>query len=172
MKIITGKIRMNYTNIFTKKSIEGEEPRYSLSILIPKSDTKTISNINEAIFKSKEKGINIWKSIVDNIKSPLRDGDIEKIDNEAYKNHYFLNATSKYKPGIVNKNLEEITDSSEIYLGCYGKVSLNFYPYNKDDTYGVGCCINNVQKISDGERISISSAKDDFTIIEDEDILS
>lgn len=173
MKVITGKVRMNYLNIFTPKKLEeSEDKRYSLSILIPKNDIDTISKINEAIFNAKEKGLNLWSEINDEIKTPLRDGDIEKSDNEAYKNHYFLNATSKYKPGIVDKSLNEIKDPDKIYPGCYGRVSLNFYPYYKENICGIGCSVNNVQKICDGKVITYSRAEDDFTIIEDEDILS
>ncbi|MDK2563939.1 DUF2815 family protein [Romboutsia sedimentorum] len=174
MKVITGKIRMNYTNLFTPKKLEeSDELRYSLSILIPKHDIETIEKINESIFNAKQKGLTIWKEVSDEIKTPLRDGDLEKGDNQIYKNHYFLNATSKYKPGIVDKSLNEVKNQSEIYAGCYGRVSINFYPFYKNGICGIGCGINNVQKISDGDLIITNSRpEDDFSIILDEDILS
>lgn len=173
MKIITGKVRVNYPNLFVPKKLEeSEEARYSMTILISKSDIETMEKINEAIFKAKEKGLSLWGDIPENIKTPLRDGDIEKLDNEVYKNHYFINTTSKYKPGIVNRQLNEIKDSNEIYPGCYCRVSINFYPFYKNDICGIGCGINNVQKIADGELISINSRpEDDFTIIDDEYIV-
>ncbi|MGL5750057.1 MAG: DUF2815 family protein [Paraclostridium sp.] len=171
MKVITGKIRMNYTNLFTPKAIENDiEAKYSLSILISKADIATIEKIEEAIKSAKTKGQEIWGDITpNNLKLPLRDGDIERADSKDYEDHYFINATSKYKPGIVDKRLNEITNEKEIYPGCYGRVSINFYPFNKNGQVGVGCGINNVQKISDGEIINISSKpEDDFTIIEDD----
>lgn len=171
MKVITGKIRMNYTNLFTPKAIENEnEPKYSLSILIPKADIATIEKIQEAVKSAKLKGQEIWgESTPTDLKLPLRDGDIERADSKEYEDHYFINASSKYKPGIVDKRLNEIINENEIYPGCYGRVSINLYPFSKNGQVGIGCGINNVQKICDGEIININSKpEDDFTIIEDD----
>ena len=107
--------------------------------------------------------------------SKHRDGDIEKCDIKEYENHYFINATSKYKPGIVDKKLNEINDEKEIYPGCYVRASINFYYFNKAGQVGIGCGINNIQKLADGEYIHINSRpEDDFSIIEDdlEDLLT
>ncbi len=171
MKVVTKKIRVNYPNLFEPKQTElSDEKRYSVAILIPKSDIDTVEQIKEAIQIEKQKGLEIWKDIdLGDIKLPLRDGDIEKSDIKEYKNHYFVNATSKYKPGIVDRNLNEITDEKEIYPGCYARVSINFYPFNKNGQVGIGCGINNLQKIGDGEYISINSRpEDDFSVIEDD----
>ena len=173
MKVITGKVRVNYPNIFTPSRLEGSnEEKYSITILIPKTDIGTIEKIQEAICECKVAIFDKFDSIPDNIKTPLRDGDIEKPDNKAYENHYFINATSKFKPGVVDRYLNKIHDSSEIYSGCYIRASLNFYPYSNNGVCGVGCGINNVQKISDGELILLSSRpEDDFGVIDSEDIV-
>lgn len=171
MKVITKKIRINYPCLFEpKKSELSDEKRYSVAILIPKNDIDTVEQINEAIKIEKQKGLDLYKYIdLGDIKLPLRDGDLEKSDITEYKNHYFINATSKYKPGIVDKKLNEITDEKEIYPGCYARVSINFYHFNKNGQVGVGCGINNLQKIADGDYISINSKpEDDFSIIEDD----
>ena len=170
MKVVTKKIRVNYPNLFEAKQTElSDEKRYSVAILIPKSDIDTVEQIKEAIQIEKRKGLEIWKDIdLGDIKLPLRDGDIEKSDIKEYKNHYFVNATSKYKPGIVDRNLNEITDEKEIYPGCYARVSINFYHFNKNGQVGIGCGINNLQN-GDGEYISINSEpEDDFSVIEDD----
>ena len=167
MKVITSKVRFNFTNLFTPKKLEdSDELRYSLCILIPKSDLETINKINEAILNAKGKGLEKFKDL-DNIKNPLRDGDKEKPDNENYKNHYFINTTSKYQPGVVNKDLNKITNPEEIYPGCYGRVSINFYPFEKNGTSGIGCGLQNVQKICDGDKIGVSRPEDDFDVIGD-----
>jgi len=172
MKVITGKVRANYPNIFVPNRLENQEARYSLTILIPKSDIDTIENIQNAICEAKVQLFEKYNEIPDNVKTPLRDGDIEKPDNKAYKNHYFINATSKFKPGVVDRYLNKIENSSEIYSGCYIRASLNFYPYSNQQICGVGCGINNIQKISDGELIlSNSRAEDDFGVIDSEEIL-
>lgn len=173
-KVVTDIVRFNYPNIYEPvKQEETGESRYSLSILIPKEDTKTINKINSSIFEAKTQGLKEWGDIPDNIKIPLRDGDLERPDNEAYKGHYFINTTSKFQPGIVDKKLKQITNSSEMYPGCYGKVSIRFYPFKKFDVIGIGCGLNNAQKVSDGELIlTRAKAEDDFYIMDDEDILS
>ena len=77
----------------------------------------------------------------------------------------FLNANSTRKPGIVDKDLNEILDPDEVYSGCWGRVSINFYPFNTNGNKGVGAGLNNVQKLKDGERLggSAASAEDDFS---------
>lgn len=167
MRVITGKVRFNYPNLFTPKTLEETgELRYSISILIPKSELETINKINEAIVGAKLKGIEKFNDL-ENIKNPLRDGDIEKPDNLNYKNHYFLNATSKYQPGVVDKDLKKITNEQIIYPGCYGRVSINFYPFDKNGVSGIGCGLQNVQKMFDGDKIGIARPEDDFSIVGD-----
>lgn len=177
MKVITNKVRINYPNLFEPKMVDlSNEKRYSVVILIPKSDIQTIEKIKEAIKLEKNKLLENFKNIdLDEIKLPLRDGDIEKGDIKEYENHYFINATSKYKPGIVDKKLNKIDDEKEIYPGCYVRASINFYYFNKAGQVGIGCGINNIQKLADGEYIHINSRpEDDFSIIEDdlEDLLT
>ena len=103
---------------------------------------------------------------------PLRDGDDERND-DAYKGHYFINANSNTQPQIVDKNVKPILDRSEVYSGCYARVSLNFYAFNNNGNKGVACGLGNIQKIRDGESLSgRSSAADDFTTVVDDDFLS
>lgn len=171
-KVVTGKIRMSYANLFTARAIaEGQEPKYSLCVLIPKSDKETIRKINGAIDAAKKAGASLWGGkLPSNLKTPLRDGDEERPDQEEYAGHYFLNATSKQKPGIVDRNLNEIIDPSEVYSGCYGRVSLNFYAFNQAGNKGIGCGLQNVQKLADGESLTgRTRAEDDFEAIDDEE---
>ncbi|MGL5314857.1 MAG: DUF2815 family protein [Peptostreptococcaceae bacterium] len=171
MKIITGKVRANYPNIFTPVKLEeDQEAKYSITILIPKTDIQTLEAINTKIYKTKLQLFEKYNNIPDNIKSPLRDGDIEKPDNEAYRNHYFINTSSKFKPGIVDQKLNPITNPNEIYAGCYIRASLNLYPYYNNGMCGVGCGVNNIQKIADGEIINTKPRpEDDFSVINLED---
>ncbi|MPQ44597.1 DUF2815 family protein [Clostridium tarantellae] len=173
-KVITGKIRMSYANLFTPRAmVEGQEPKYSLCILIPKSDKDTLNKVKGAIESAKESGKSLWGGKVPaNLKTPLRDGDEERADQSEYESHYFINATSKQKPGVVDVALNEVIDSTEVYSGCYGRVSINFYPFNQAGNRGIGCGLQNVQKLSEGESLGGKSrAQDDFDAIEDDDIL-
>ena len=165
-KVVTGKVRLSYAHIWEPHSSTPEqEPKYSSAILIPKTDTVTLKKINDAIEAAKEQGKAKWGGkIPAGIKLPLRDGDVEK-DDPAYKGLFFFNANSKSKPNIVDGNTNAILDKSEVYSGCYARVSVNFYPFNANSTSkGIAVGLNAIQKLEDGEPFSgRSSAAADFT---------
>ena len=171
-KVVTGKIRMSYVNVFEPRAInDDQEKKYSLCVLIPKSDTQTLRKIKAAVDAAKQAGAGLWGGkIPPNLKLPLRDGDVDRPDQPEYAGHYFLNAGSKQKPGIVDKNVNPILDQSEVYSGCYGRVSLNFFPFNTKGNKGVGCGLQNVQKLADGEPLGgRSRAEDDFDAVDSGD---
>lgn len=106
-KVVTGKVRLSYANVWEPKSINGGKEKYSASIIIPKSDTKTIEKIEKAVKAAIEKDLGKFGGKMPNIKTiklPLRDGDVEK-DDEAYKDAYFVNANSMTAPQIVDRNV-------------------------------------------------------------------
>jgi hypothetical protein len=166
IKVVTGKVRFSYAHVFTPQaSEEGKQPKYSVSIIIPKSDTATVEKINKAIEQAKSENAAVWGGTVPKgLKGGLRDGDEEK-DDPAYANSYFINANSAQKPGVVDADLNAILDQSEFYSGCYGRASISFFAYNSNGSKGVGCGLNNVQKTEDGEKLGGgSSATDDFAV--------
>ena len=131
MKVITGKdTRWSYANVWEPKSINGGTPKFSVSLIIPKSDTKTIDAIKKAIEaaykegEAKLKGNSRSVPALEAIKTPLRDGDLERPDDEAYKNSYFINANSTTPPGIVDASVQPILTRSEVYSGVYGSCLL------------------------------------------------
>lgn len=175
-KVITGKdTRLSYFNGWEPKSINGGPEKYSVSLLIPKDDKETISAIEKAIDAAIEEGIGKFGGKKPNkttIKLPLRDGDIER-DDEAYKGHYFINANSVTAPQIVDKAVKPILDRSEVYSGCYARVSISFYAFNSNGNKGIACGLGNIQKIRDGEPLGgRTNAADDFTSLEDDDFLA
>lgn len=172
-KVITGKVRFSYANVWEPKSINGSDPKYSVSIIIPKSDKKTLVDIKAAIEQAKKDGVaKFGGKVPANLKLPLRDGDVDRPEDEAYKDSYFINANSKDKPGIVDKGVKPILDQSEFYSGCYGRASINFYAFNQNGNKGIACGLQNLQKLSDGEPLSgRSRAEDDFSTAEDDDFL-
>ena len=168
-KIITGVCRLSYANIWQAKSINGGVPKYSTSVLIPKSDMKTIANVKAAIEaayyegESKLKGNSKTVPALTSLKMPLRDGDTERPDDEAYAGHWFLNANSNTAPGVVDANREPIYDTSGIYSGVYARVSLTFYAFNSNGNRGIACGLQNIQKVRDGESLGGKpKAEDDF----------
>ena len=129
-KVITGVCRLSYANIWQAKSINGGAPKYSASVLIPKSDTKTVAKVKAAIQAAYEEGEGKLKGngktapSLASLKTPFRDGDTERPDDEAYAGHWFINANSNTAPGVVVAKREPIYDTSEIYYGVYAHVSL------------------------------------------------
>jgi hypothetical protein len=169
-KVITGKVRLSYAHLFKPQAIsEGQDPKYSVCLLIPKSDRTTLVKIKKAIEAAKQAGISKWGGkIPANLKMPLRDGDEERPDQEEYVGCYFVNATSKQKPGIVDKQLNEILDSTEVYSGCYARASINFYAFNQAGNKGIACGLNNIQKLEDGDYLGgRSRPEDDFEPLDD-----
>lgn len=179
-KVITGpNTRFSYANVWEAKSINGGAPKFSVSLIIPKSDTKTVEKIKaaiEAAYKegeSKLKGNGRSVPALSAIKNPLRDGDTERPDDEAYANSYFINANSSAAPGIVDADRNPILDRSEVYSGVYGRASISFYAFNSNGNKGITCGLNNLQKIRDGEPLGgRTRAEDDFDTDDDDDFLS
>ena len=179
MKVITGpNTRWSYCNVWQPKSINGGTPKYSVSLIIPKSDTVTINKIKaaiEAAYKEGEaklKGNGRSVPALSVLKTPLRDGDAERPDDEAYANAYFVNANSATAPGIVDADRQPILDTSEVYSGVYGRASINFYAFNSNGNKGIACGLNNLQKIRDGEPLGGKSRPEADFAEADEDFLS
>ena len=179
MKVITGPdTRWSYANVWEPKSINGGAPKYSVSLIIPKSDTKTVAKVNAAIEaayhegESKLKGNGKSVPALSAIKTPLRDGDLERPDDVAYANAYFINANATSAPGIVDADLNPIMTRSEVYSGVYGRASITVYAFNSSGNKGIACGLNNLQKVRDGQPLGgKTSAKSDFATDEDEDFL-
>ena len=179
-KVITGpKTRWSYANVWDPKSINGGAPKYSVSLIIPKSDTKTVEKIQAAIQAAYEEGQSKLKGngksvpALSVLKTPLRDGDAERPDDEAYKDSYFINANSATAPGVVDAARQPILDTSEVYSGVYGRASINFYAFNSNGNKGIACGLNNLQKIRDGEPLGGKArAEDDFATDDDDDFLN
>ena len=179
MKVITGPdTRWSYANVWEPKSINGGTPKYSVSLIIPKSDTKTIAKVEaaiEAAYKEGEaklKGNGKSVPALSVIKTPLRDGDMERPDDPAYANSYFVNANATSAPGIVDADRNPILTRSEVYSGVYGRASISFYAFNSSGNKGIACGLNNLQKIRDGEPLGgKASAESDFASDEDDDFL-
>ena len=177
MKVITGpNTRWSYANVWEPKSINGGTPKYSVSLIIPKSDTVTVAKIKAAIDAAYKEGEAKLKGSVpalSAIKTPLRDGDAERPDDEAYRNAYFVNANATTAPGIVDADLNPILSRSEVYSGVYGRASITFYAFNSSGNRGIACGLGNIQKVRDGEPLGgRSSAADDFSTDFDDDFLS
>ena len=177
-KVITGRNTIfSYLTVNEPKApLGGGTPKYSVSLIIPKSDKITIAKIRAAIQAAYEEGQSKLKGngkavpSLGAIKTPLRDGDVERPDDPIYKNCFFLNANSATKPVVVDADLNPIIDPSELYSGIIGRASINFYAFNSNGNKGIACGLNNLQKLSDGTPLgSHSRAEDDFADLDDDE---
>ena len=164
--------RISFANIWEPRSINGSEEKYSVSCIIPKDDKKTIARIQSAVEAAKELGRSKkWGGkIPPNLKLPLRDGDIDRPDDEAYADAMFINANSKDAPQIVDRKVQPILDPMDCGSGDYANVSVNFYGFSASGNRGIAAGLGNIQKVRTGERLAgKTSAASDFDEIEGED---
>ena len=177
MKVVTGRdTRWSYANVWEAKSVNGGKPKFSVSLIIPKSDAATVQKIRAAIQaayvegEAKLKGNSRSVPPLTSIKTPLRDGDIERPDDPAYAGCFFINANSDTAPGIVDEDCNPILTRSEVYSGVYGRASISFYAFNSNGNKGIACGLNNIQKLADGTPLGgHSRAEDDFADVDDDD---
>lgn len=164
--------RISFCNLFEARSINGSDPKFSCSLIIDKDDKKTLLAIHNAVEAAKENGKSKWSGkIPGNLKLPLRDGDIDRPDDEAYQHSFFINANNKERPQLVDRKVQPITDPGELYSGCYCNVTVNFYAFNQAGNRGIGASLGNVQKVRDGEPLSGRvSAAAEFEALEDDEV--
>lgn len=165
-EVVTGKVRFNCVYLWEPRIINSN-PEYSVCLLIPKSDERTLNDIRQAMKNAKEIGMSILNYNMDlDLKMPLRDGDIERSD-EVYEGCYFMYASSANKPFILDEFNNQINNKEDFYNGCYGYASINFYAFNTDKNKGIACRINNIVKIENGDLLDDkSTVKEDIISIE------
>lgn len=167
-KVITGTVRLSYAHLFEPFSFnEDQEPKFSVVLLIPKKDKTTLKKIKAAQQAALEMGkaSKFNGKIPANWSNTLRDGDEEKDleDNPEFAGHYFMTVSAKTRPGIVDRDVQPILDSTEVYSGCYARASINAFPYSVSGNKGVSFGLNHIQKIEDGDPLGgRSNAEDDF----------
>ena len=165
-KFVTDKVRFSFANVFEPAPNLSGVMKYSVSVLIPKSDKAGVARFNAAFEKVKQENSTFWgATIPKTLKGGLRDGDTEREGDEVYAGHYFFNANSNERPGVVDADLNPITDKNEFYSGCYGRASVTMYPYDQSGSRGIAFGLNNVMKLEDGEKLGgPTSAAVDFAV--------
>lgn len=171
-KVVTGRGRLCYVkNLLTPD----DKDSYSLMFLIPKSDKATVDAIKKSVeaYKKDPKAEAKWGSkFLASMKTPLRDGDTERDTDKSpeFKGHYFINANTYTKPAVVDAKMQPVIDPSDIYSGCYGRISVVPAAFNTDGNKGIKFYLNNVQKLAEGERLGggASNPDDDFTVVEED----
>lgn len=175
-KVITNKVRLSFVHVIEPHAFEGNEPRYSAMLLIPKSDKETLNAIQKAIKAAFEGGKDKLKGVkFDRLKTTLRDGD-EEMDTEErpeFADHMFINVSSKTRPQVVKREdgiLVKTEDPDEIYSGVYAMASINFYAFNTAGNKGVTAGLNNILTTCKGDFLGgRANAESDFGDLEWDD---
>jgi len=168
-KVITDVVRASFVHVWEPTSMQDGGPKkYSMALLIPKANKALIKQIKEAIAEAEILGLPKWggkKPAV--LKQPLRDGDVEKPDDENYKGMYWINASSTAQPGVLGPDKNELLDRTKLYSGCYVKADINFYAFNSNGNRGIACGLNNILVVKDGPALAgKESAKVAFANVE------
>lgn len=177
-RTMTGKVRLSYVNVFKPRAAyPGQEEKYYCTILVPKTDIVAKAKIDAAINAAIDKGVTgCWNGVKPPKPAiPIYDGDTTRPSDgmefgPECKGHWVFTASAKvdYKPGVVDVNAQPIIDQSEVYSGCYARVSINFFPYAVGSKRGIGCGLGNIQKLADGEPLSSVGikAEDEFNAVQ------
>lgn len=171
-EVLTGPVRLSYANIWEPRPpMNGGKPVYSASLIISKDDDKTLRAI-----KAKIKAMMTNPRVIEKVggsanihskrlRIPLRDGDVDRPEDEAYANSYFINVKSSEtnSPKIFDRHGSEIIDKAEVYSGCYVRAIIQFYGYNRSGNFGIGAGLVAIQKWKDGEALGgVSVSASDF----------
>lgn len=167
MATIIKNAKLCFVHAFTPTSMDGNEAnaKYSVCVVIPKSDEATVAEIQKAIAAAKEvgKGKCFNGKIPAGLRTPLRDGDTDRPDDPNFEGCWFFNASSKRRPGVLEPDKTPMTDETHLYSGCYAHVSVNFYPYSVSGNRGIGAGLNNIMKCGEGESLAgAAPATSDF----------
>lgn len=169
MNLVTGKVRFSYVSVFEPRAVNEGVEKYSVTLLIPKSDNDTYQRIVAEINKTLQENVtDTFKGVMPaNPNLPLYDGDGIRPSGEPFgaecKGHWVISAKSNTAPEVVDANCNPIISKSEFYSGCYGRASIRFYAYNQNGNKGIGCGLGNVQKLEDGQPLDgRTTAAEDF----------
>ena len=169
-KCLTGEVRLSHEHLMRPYSNNGADPKYSTTMLIPKTDTVTYNDLKSSLNAAYELGVkNLWKGSRPQMRYPvIYDGDGVRPSGEPFpeecKGHWVITASSKQPPQVVHiSNINVPLAETDVYSGMYARVTVNFFPYDNSGTRGVGCGLSNVCKLRDGEPLSgRTTAANDF----------
>ena len=180
--VLTGKVRLSYCSLFEAKAPQGGgDPKYSVTLLLPKSDTVTLEKMKDAIAEAREAFCNRHGANALPLKPnhTLKDGDGVRDNGDPFgpecKGHYVITVSSKLKPAVFDAFGNETNDPNEVYSGVYARAKINFYGYNVNGKKGISAGLLGVKKLHDGQPFGLSCSADDFndgyTDGDDDDIM-
>ena len=166
--VTTGEVRFSFVHVHKPYAyVQGQPEKFSLTVLVPKSDVETKARIDTAIEAAKQRGLSEkWNGVLPPVlNTPIYDGDGTKTDGTPFgpecKGHWVFTASTSvdYPPEVVDLQGNPILIPSQVYSGCYGRVNVTFFPYMFGGKKGIGCSLGPVQKTRDGEALGGGTPK-------------
>lgn len=156
--VTTGEVRLSFVNLYTPRANQpGQEPKYSVTLLIPKSDMATMQRVQAGLAAAHKQGVEkgFWAAGAQP-KTVLYDGDGLRPQGEPFgpecKGHWVMRASSKQQPSVVDFSLNPIMDQTKVYSGVFGRVNIEFYAFN-NQSKGIGAQLGPVQITREGEAL-------------------
>lgn len=180
--LFVGECRSSYAHVASPivDKVSGRK-KYSVSLLIPKSNTKAVSMIEDAIKEAKILGKDTkfgGKIPPDaRLKLPLRDGDDVYPEDPAYADMYFITANSEDAPSVLERGANgksvPMFDPNEFYSGCWCVAAVDFYAFNFEGKLGIAVALKGVTKTRDDVPLSgkTTVSAEDFDAILSEDFM-
>ena len=185
MAITISNVRLSYCNLFQPKAPinnPAAEPKFSTTILVPKSNTQAKALIDQEIEKAIAAGVSTkWNGVKPPMPAiPIHDGDGPRPSDgasfgEECKGMWVLTASCKADrpPFVVDRQVQPIIDATKVYSGMWGNVNVNFFAYAAAGKKGIGCGLNGVQKVRDDTPlVSRVTAEEAFSAIADDPVAS
>ena len=159
-QMTTGEVRLSYAHLYEPYSNNGGEPKYSVTVLMPKSDTAAKARLDAAFEAAKQKGIGEkWSGVLPPvIANAIHDGDGVRPNGEPFgaecRGHWVFTASSKNPVQLVDAGMNPIVQKGELYSGCYARVCVSLFAYNSAGKRGIGIGLEAVQKLRDGVSVA------------------
>lgn len=158
-QMTTGEVRLSYAHLYEPYSNNGGEPKYSVTVLMPKSDIQAKARLDAALQYTKQKGISEkWNGVLPPVLAvPVYDGDGVRPNGEPFgaecKGHWVFTASNKNPVQLVDAGMNPIMQKGELYSGCYARVCVSLFAYNSAGKRGIGIGLEAVQKLRDGDPL-------------------
>ena len=172
-RVLTGECRLSYVNLVAPRANNNDPngtPKYSVTLLIPKTDTAVYQDILNSIeAAAADAQGKLWNGVRPPVMPvPIHDGDGVRENGTPYgpecKGCWVITASSNNKPQVIHQSdINTELAPQDIYSGMYARVTINFFGYNRAGKRGIGCGLGNVMKTRDGEPLTGgASAAADF----------
>lgn len=158
-QMTTGEVRLSYAHLYDPYSNNGGDPKYSVTVLMPKTDVQAKARLDAAVEAAKQKGIaEKWNGVLPPVvASAIHDGDGVRPNGEPFgaecRGHWVFTASSKNPVSLVDASMNPIVQKGELYSGCYARVCVSLFPYNSNGKRGIGIGLEAVQKLRDGDPL-------------------